>query len=289
MLLPVDGSLVKAHDDPYSDRIRCDHPRTEDGAALGERLLKEAARRDRGRVVVFSPPHAIDGLLSRGFRREAMLPGFYRGERSCTVMGAYPDASRARLKHADRVKEVRRVTERKQDDPSRTRHRTPTIRATREDAPRIAELLAETFSQYPTPCGDPEYLARMIDDGMPFRFIEADGMVVACASADLVSCARTAELTDCATRPAYRGRGYMQWLLSDLMDDLRALGYPTSFTLARASVVGMNLAFQRLGFQFRGTMAQSCRIGQDIEDMNVWSRRLDAAAAEPGHPTAISG
>ena len=52
------------------------------------------------------------------------------------------------------------------------------------------------------------------------------------------------------------------------------MGYPTAFTLARASVPGINLAFWRLGFVWRGQMASSCRIGGGIEDMNVWSRPL---------------
>ena len=56
--------------------------------------------------------------------------------------------------------------------------------------------------------------------------------------------------------------------------DLRALGYPTAFTLARAAIPGVNLAFQRLDFQLRGTMPQSCRIGEGIEDMNIWSRAV---------------
>ena len=44
----------------------------------------------------------------------------------------------------------------------------------------------------------------------------------------------------------------MQFLLEDLMGDLRAMGYPTAFTLARARIVGIILAFQRLGFDLRG-------------------------------------
>ena len=84
--------------------------------------------------------------------------------------------------------------------------------------------------------------------------------------------AKTAELTDCATDPAHRGRGYMQQILLGLVRDVDALGYPTVFTLARARVPGVNLAFQRLGFELRGRMAQSCRIGDGIEDMNIWSR-----------------
>ncbi len=89
--------------------------------------------------------------------------------------------------------------------------------------------------------------------------------------------ALTAELTDCATRPDQRGNGYMQAILTDLMNDLRELEYPTAFTLARARIPGMNIAFQRLGFDLCGTMPQSCRIGEGIEDMNIWSRPLAIA------------
>lgn len=109
---------------------------------------------------------------------------------------------------------------------------------------------------------------------MPFRLVRDEGAVVACGSADLVPLARTAELTDCATRPSHRGKGLMQAILMDLMDDLRALHYPTAFTLARASVPGINIAFQRLGFKYRGRMNRSCRIGSGIEDMNIWNRWL---------------
>ena len=63
-------------------------------------------------------------------------------------------------------------------------------------------------------------------------------------------------------------------VLADLVGDLRDLNYPTAFTLARAQVPGVNLAFERLGFELRGRMTQSCRIGTDLEDMNVWSQRL---------------
>jgi putative beta-lysine N-acetyltransferase len=149
-----------------------------------------------------------------------------------------------------------------------------TRRATLADAPALAELLGETFEHYPTPSNDPEYVAQQLRDGTPFRVVEDGEQIVACASADLLRDARTAELTDCATRPQARGQGLMRRLLADLMDDLRDLGYPTAFTLARARIPGVNVAFSRLGFELRGTMLQSCRIGDGLEDMNVWSRAL---------------
>ncbi|WP_146157268.1 GNAT family N-acetyltransferase [Enhygromyxa salina] len=298
LILQVAGApSVHARDDVYSDRIRCDHPGSPGGASLGRSLLAAAEQLDRGRVIAFVRPAAEQGLKQVGFEREGLIPGFYEGEVACAVMGAYPDASRGDLAHPREVAEVKallaaheaqlsnpdprsgpRSGQADASHPRPARPRIETHRATVDDAAAIASLLDETFSAYPTPSGDPEYVAAAIADGTPFRVIEERGRVVACASADLIADARTAELTDCATRPSHRGRGLMQNVLLDLMDDLRALDYPTAFTLARARVPGVNLAFARLGFSFNGTMRQSCRIGEGIEDMNIMSRRLDSHA-----------
>jgi len=228
-------------------------------------------------VIVLAPKAIETGLRSVGFEREGQMPGFYEGKQVCSVMGFYPDAERASLAQPEEVQRVLDIVEARGGE--RKPSEVATRRALPEDAPRVAELLDETFAQYPTPSGDPAYVAQAISEGTPFRVVEEDGKVVACASADLVREAKTAELTDCATNPAYRGRGMMQSILSDLMDDLRELEYPTAFTLARARVPGVNLAFSRLGFEFRGCMPQSCRIGGGIEDMNIWSRRIDRGLA----------
>lgn len=288
------ASPVEASDDPYSDRLRCDHPDVGDPAALGEALIREARARDRGRVVVMVRAGLAPGLEAAGLETEGVMPGFYRGEEDCAVMGYWPEPDRASLADAEGVALVQRIVEAQAEVvtdntvslPQRRTHPAPTALATVEDAPAIAELLADTFSQYPTPSSSPEYIAHAIEGGTPFRLVREVSDVVACASADLVREARTAELTDCATRPSHRGRGLMKAILDDLIDDLRALDYPTAYTLARARVPGINLAFQRLGFVFRGTMAQSCRIGDGLEDMNIWSRSIDAPGGQ--EPRACS-
>ncbi len=269
--------MVRALDDGYSGRLRCDHPAADvDGEALGEQLLATADERGRGRVVVLAPPAVADGLLAAGFEEEGRIPGFYRGTSDCLVLGAYPDEERSDLARPVLVEEVHDLLE-QQDAAPAARRDVETSLATVEDAEKIAELLGDTFAQYPTPSSDPAYVAEAIRDGVPFRIVEREGEIAACASADLVREACTAELTDCATRPTHRGQGLMQAILNDLMDDLRDLSYPTAFTLARARIPGVNLAFQRLGFELCGTMPQSCRIGDGIEDMNIWARSLEAA------------
>lgn len=266
--------LVRAVDDPYSDRVRCDHPSDVDGAALGVALHELAERSGRGRVVTLVRPSVAEGLEDVGYTVDGVIPGFYRGRQDCVVMGLAPDPERAELANP---REVARVDDLIDDAPAGTpRPPVVTRRATVDDAAPIAALLGNTFDEYPTPSSEPSYVREQLRDGIPFRVVEDAGEVVACASADLVRSAQTAELTDCATRPDHRGRGYMQFILSGLVDDVRELGYPTVFTLARARIPGVNLAFQRLGFELRGRMAQSCRIGDGIEDMNIWSR--DTAA-----------
>ena len=269
--IPNDTGVI-VRDDAYSDRIRCDHPKVGDGAALGAALLEVARSRARGRVMVLAPDSLQEGLERAGLQKEARLPGFYAGKNDCVAMACAVDPCRGTSSNAEAVAHVDDLMQR--NPPARPRIRVMTQRATQEHAPMLARLIAATFEHYPTPSGVAEYVAKQIEEGIPFRFVASDGEILACASADLEREAKTAELTDCATRPEHRGAGYMQFILSDLMDDLRAMGYPTAFTLARAEVPGVNLAFQRLGFTFCGRMVRSCRIGGGIEDMNVWSRWL---------------
>ncbi|MBO6940103.1 MAG: GNAT family N-acetyltransferase [Deltaproteobacteria bacterium] len=284
------GTEVAISDDHFSDRIRCDHPLElsdlAEAEALGRELVREAKDRQRGRIVTFVPERLAPGLEASGFEAEGVMPGFYEGEEDCVALGYYLNDERGELAEPEAVAKVKAILEAK---AGTTKPRPPveTILAETTDAPAIADLLADTFQQYPTPSGDPAYVAEAIADGNPFRFVKVAGEIVACASADLVPEAATAELTDCATLPEHRGNGYMQAILMDLMDDLAERQYPTAFTLARARIPGVNLAFQRLGFQLRGTMPQSCRIGGGIEDMNIWSRTLPGMAKGSAQPDDI--
>lgn len=264
---------VEARDDPYSDRIRCDHPVVSDAFALANQLVEAAHARGRSRLMVLADPWTAEGLELGGLKEEAIMPGYYRGEEDCHVMGALLTPERREPSDPEGVDRVVQILA----NPRPPTEHPPvnTRRATVDDAPAIAALVDSVFRYYPTPTGVPEYVARQIAEGIPFRLVEEEGEVIACASADLDRDARTAELTDCTTRPDQRGRGLMQALLRALTDDLRAMDHPTAFTLARAGEVGMNLAFLRLGFVLRGRMTRSCRIGEGIEDIHVWSGRID--------------
>lgn len=271
----TEAPVVNAVVDTYSDRLRCDHPEVADGAELGHALRRAAAEFDRGRIVVMAEEAVAEGLVHSGYTREATIPRFYEGEGACAVLAYALDGHRGELTSPQAVAKVDELLE-SADPGGRPRPNVATRLAEQTDAAEIAALIDRTFDQYPTPSHEPRYIAGAIEEGIPFRIVDREQQVAACASADLLREAKTAELTDCATLPEFRGQGLMQAILTDLMGDLRDLGYPTAFTLARARIPGVNLAFQRLGFELRGRMASSCRIGGGLEDMNVWSRDLVA-------------
>jgi putative beta-lysine N-acetyltransferase len=271
--------VVVVRDDAYSDRIRCDHPAVQDGEDLGQALLSAAKERDRGRVVVLCERALTAGLERAGFWLEAVIPGFYSGAESCLVLGASP-AGRPPLANPQRVGEVDELID--AHAPWVEPPPTPTERAGQQDSAAIAALIAECVTYYPTPSGHPGFIEAHLATGAPFRVVRDEGRVVACACADLVPFAAAAELTDCFTAPSHRRRGLMRALLSDLMGDLAGLDYRTAYTLCRATSPGINLAFKGLAFDYCGRMSRSCRIGEGLEDMNIWSRTVPRARARTG-------
>lgn len=267
------GQTIEVVDDAYSDRVRCDHPcASVDGSDLAESLIQLADETGRGRVVALVPSDLRDDMVEQGFAVEGHMPGFYLGEDDCVVLGFGMDEDRMELANPKEVATTDHVVQRPfvMHNPSKV----STELAALSDAFEIAALLDATFVDYPTPSSDPAYIRKQMRAGTPFRVVRHNRRIVACASADLVPEAMTAELTDCATNPVHRGKGHMQRVLSDLIADLQEMNYPTAFTLARARIPGVNRAFQKLGFKYRGRMPQSCRIGHGFEDMNIWSRAI---------------
>ncbi|NCN27925.1 GNAT family N-acetyltransferase [bacterium] len=268
-----------ATDDAYSDRVRCDHPEVEDASQLADSLIEAAEDSGRGKVMTMVEGEHVEDFMRQGFRLAGVMPDYYNGEADCAVMTYNVDEARRFL--ANPV-EVSRVSELLKDVNGldgadlamMEKQASKTIRATFEDAEEIAALLGETFKDYPTPSHEAAYVRKQIQEGTPFRFIRDGEKMIACASADLIPEARAAELTDCATNPAYRKKGLMSKVLSGLILDLKGMEYATAYTFSRARIPGINIVFKKLGFLYCGQLSQSCRIGDGLEDMNIWCRKI---------------
>jgi hypothetical protein len=51
-------------------------------------------------------------------------------------------------------------------------------------------------------------------------------------------------------------------------------GILTLYTIARAASYGMNTVFARLGYEFTGKLVQNTNISGNLENMNVWYKRI---------------
>ncbi|MDN5362387.1 MAG: beta-lysine N6-acetyltransferase [Moorella sp. (in: firmicutes)] len=141
-----------------------------------------------------------------------------------------------------------------------------------EEAPQLARLYGATFVSYPTPVTEVDYLYQsMAADTVYMAVFNGDGLVSA-ASGVMDKDNLAAEISDCATRPEYRGQGLMRILIKALETELRAKGIITLFSLARALSLGMNSALYQSGYTFRGRFINNCHICGQFEDMNLWTR-----------------
>lgn len=146
--------------------------------------------------------------------------------------------------------------------------------ATKDDCQHISDTLTTVFTSYPTPIDSAGAIAAAMDRDVAFMLAESQGRVVSVMSADIDRGHRVAEMTDCATLPQHRGRGLMQALLAQMEEQMRRAGLRSLFTLARATSAGMNIAFARLSYAYRGRFINNCHIAGAWEDMNLWVKPL---------------
>ncbi len=269
--------------DHVSDRIRCDFPQVDSGAKLADTLIQKAEECGRGKIISIVTEPLVHDLQRSGFYLAAQLPKVYDGKEDIFIMSYNVDENRYKLANPKEVGRVEGVLSEvlpptNVSIESLSNHSLlESVNAlSPNESGELSELIAKTFQSYPTPSFEREYVRSYIEGGNLFHGLrDNSGTLVSCASADIVADAKTAELTDCATLPEYRGRGYMRAILVSLMQSLhRDKRFPTAFTMARARVPGINVLFKQLGFRFCGRLSRSCLIGDGLEDMNIWARRL---------------
>ncbi len=81
-------------------------------------------------------------------------------------------------------------------------------------------------------------------------------------------------MTDFATLPKWRGKGFAQCLLLHMEKTMKRRGIKTAYTIARAMSAGMNVTFSRAGYRFGGRLKNNTNISGNIESMNVWYKQL---------------
>jgi len=240
-------------------------------------LVSEAHRRGYGKIFLKAPVFDRKALEDAGMVFEATITGYFSGQ-PAVVMSLYLNDDRMERPFESEQDDILEAIGSRPPDPS-----VPDLPdgyrmavAKTSDLDELASLYRTVFDSYPFPITDPEYLLSTMNSHVVYRIVrDAEGAIVAAASAETCRRHRNAEMTDFATLPSQRGLGLAQHILAALEDDMAVRSIPNLYTIARARSAGMNRVFYNRGYTMTGTLVNNCHISGQFEDMHVWCKSLD--------------
>lgn len=246
---------------------------------LVEKIDVLAQSNNYSKIFAKVPASQQDVFLNYGYKVEAIVPGLYNSKEKGLFLGKYPLAEREKETQPGLVSEVLEAAYAKQGlisgmDEQHSKCR-PLFADDMEDA---ADLYRQVFTSYPFPIHDPEYL-RSTMGHICYYGAWSDGQLVALSSAEIDYDGGNAEMTDFATQPEYRGKGYANLLLERMETDMKDKRITALFTIARAYSFGMNITFAKNGYSFSGTLTNNTQISGKLESMNVWYKLLPIESA----------
>jgi putative beta-lysine N-acetyltransferase len=261
----------KANDRAYVMKIsKKDHP------AIVDHVTSLALVNDYSKIFVKAPAFARAAFIESSFVEEASIPGLFRGKEDGFFLSKFLSAQRRKERQPDLVSQVLRTAEQKAgmiDAPSLAPGQVCVI-MDKKDVEAMAQLYRQVFASYPFPIHNPAYLARTMDENLVYYGILAEGKLVALASTEHDFDGQSAEMTDFATLPEFRGHGLASYLLNQMEQGLKKAGFKTAYTIARAYSFGMNITFAKHGYTYGGTLTNNTQISGDLESMVVWYKRI---------------
>jgi putative beta-lysine N-acetyltransferase len=269
----IGGSMVQHG--AFNDRAYLMKLDPEDMPLIVDDLARLCATHGYSKVFAKIPVEHEPPFLQAGYRREALVPGLYGGERDAAFLGLYIEREREVEDEAQEIERVLGLARARRNAPPANDWSETVEEARLEDIEEMSRLYGEVFATYPFPIHDPAYLeATMKENVRYFCMRDGDGRLVALSSAEMDASSRCVEMTDFATRPATRKKGMAVHLLARMDETMAEAGMKTAYTIARALSPGMNITFAKRGYTFGGTLTNNTNISGRIESMNVWYRKL---------------
>lgn len=269
------GSSLIQHGS-FNDRIYLMHLSPSDSGSILEDLERIAQQKNYSKIFAKVPSYLKGDFLFSGYKEEAHIPGFFGGSEDASFMCKYFSQLRMLNEDAEGNREVLEAAfskNSKKEDVQLERNASCMF-CTEEDVVSMGKIYQDVFATYPFPIHDPDYLLKMMYEDVQYFCIKEDNRIVALASSEMDIENRNVEMTDFATLQECRGKGYSQYLLSAMEEEMSCRGMITSYTIARASSHGMNIVFSRNLYQYTGTLVKNTNIGGKLENMNVWYKIL---------------
>ncbi len=259
---------------PTSNRVYVMKLAPADLPELLDDLVDLAQRKEYTKIFAKVPASARDPFLDRGYVEEALIPGLFRGWEDGYLLSMFLDPARARDSRLfDDVLAAARTATANGCIPPLPPGAICSP-ASPEDAPALAALFRDVFATYPFPIHREEYIRETMEHGVRYFCVRIGDVIAAVSSAEMDPGEEHVEMTDFATLPGYRGRGFSGHLLGCMETAMRSAGMKTAYTIARATSFPMNITFARAGYAYGGSLINNTGICGGVESMHVWYRPL---------------
>lgn len=264
------------HHGTFNDRAYLMKLHEEDSEEIVRRLDLLVTSRGYSKIFAKIPSWAKERFVAGGYAEEACIPGFYPGGADVCFMGKYFTDSRAREQEPQLINEVLHAarTTAVVSTPGLLPADFAVRTASEDDGEEMAKVYREVFASYPFPIHDPAFLRAAMKEATLFFGVWQGNTIAALSSAEMDSGSASAEMTDFATLPAFRGNGFALRLLREMEEAVKGRGIRSLFTIARACSFGMNITFARNGYRYGGTLTNNTNISGRLESMNVWYKIL---------------
>jgi len=228
------------------------------------------------KIFVKVPESSVEIFSCAGYITEATVPFFFHGKEPAVFMAKYMDPNRKEVCDATIIAEALSVAF--EHAGERSLNILPEgfslMHAHAGDAHDIAALYRLVFKTYPFPIFDPEYIKESMQGNIRYFVIKKSHLLAAVASCEIDYENRNAEVTDFATAPLFKGRGFAGMLLHAMETEMKKEGILLTYTISRAIFGPINAVFAGAGYQFGGLLPNNTNICGSMESMNVWYKRL---------------
>lgn len=258
--------------DTQNDRVVAYLPKLNDAEV--ERVISiQKDSSPPGKVIIYTREEKVPELEQLGFSCEANMSGFFEGELAYIYTKYYKhdrSISRSVVENNDSLRIV-------QADIKKMSTYTGEFEFSLvedQELENLAKLYQKVFPVYSTNIFEPSYLKKSKESNFIYMVAkDTTGAIVGAASA-METGYGSAEITDCAVDPDYRGKNVLHYLIQELENELLQREIHHVFSITRAKSVGMNMTVKRLGYNYEGTLTNNCIISSGFEDMNIWTKKI---------------
>lgn len=278
----IDNSVIQHG--RYNNRIYLMKLSREDFPNIIDRLDAMAIENRYSKIFAKIPSYAKKIFIKNGYRIEASIPRFHNEQEKIYFMGKYFDESRRIDNKMEYIKKILDIAKSKTGILEKTTVEYNLPKGFKYEICneshiyKITDLYRQIFDAYPFPICDPEYIRKTMNENIIYFKITKDDNIVAMSSSEMDTNLQNVEMTDFATLSEYQGKGFAQYLLYEMENEMKRRNIQIAYTISRAMSHGINILFAKMGYNYRGTLINNTNISTTrtvpFESMNVWYRQI---------------